>query len=260
MNHRLAALAICCVSTGFCQLAPPNPAGITMGHLHIKSRDVEAQRKLWGDVLGGTCGKLGRMDFAKFPGVLVLWEKGDYEGGSTGSVINHLGFKVRDLKGVLAKARAANIEIQSETAANAFILGPDAVRIELMADPALTTAAAHHHIHYFNTQVDATKAWYVKTFSAIGGRRANFEAADLPGVNLTFTASETGATAPTKGRSLDHIGFEVKNLQAFVQKLEAEGVKFDVPYRKVESLGVALAFFTDPFGTYVELTEGLDRL
>jgi hypothetical protein len=34
----------------------------------------------------------------------------------------------------------------------------------------------------------------------------------------------------------------------------------DVAYRKVPSLGIAIAFFTDPWGTYVELTEGLAQV
>ena len=64
--------------------------------------------------------------------------------------------------------------------------------------------------------------------------------------------------APTKGHSLDHIGFEVKNLEAYCKRLEAAGIKFDVPYRKVPNLGIAIAFLTDPAGAYIELTEGLD--
>ncbi len=59
---------------------------------------------------------------------------------------------------------------------------------------------------------------------------------------------------------MDHIGFEVRNLEAFSKRLEAAGIRFDVPYRKIPSLGLAVAFFTDPWGTYIELTEGLDRL
>jgi extradiol dioxygenase family protein len=244
----------------FAQLAAPNAAGIAMGHLHIKSANMAAQRTLWVDVLGGVPGKLGPMETAKLPGVLVLYEKGEPGAGTVGSVVNHLGFQVRDLKGTLAKVRTAGMRVESETAAAAFIFGPDEVRIELMANPALTTTAAHHHVHFFDTATLATQGWYVKMFDARPGRRANFDAADLPGVNLTFTDSPTGATAGTKGRALDHIGFEVRGLEAFVKKLEAQGVKFDVPYTKIKGLGVALAYLTDPFGTYVELTEGLNKL
>jgi extradiol dioxygenase family protein len=59
---------------------------------------------------------------------------------------------------------------------------------------------------------------------------------------------------------VDHIGFEVKDLEAFTKKLEAAGIKLDIPYRKVPALGIAIAFLTDPFGTYIELTEGLDKI
>ena len=65
---------------------------------------------------------------------------------------------------------------------------------------------------------------------------------------------------PTKGRALDHIGFEVRNLEAFCKKLEASGVKFDEPYSKSRNPGYASATLTDPWGTTIELTEGLNRL
>src|SRR5258708_36348987 len=69
----------------------------------------------------------------------------------------------------------------------------------------------------------------------------------------------TNLRAPTKGRTLDHIGFEVTNLEAFCKKLEANGVKFEEPYSKSRHKGFASASFTDPFGVSVELTEGLKQ-
>ena len=77
-------------------------------------------------------------------------------------------------------------------------------------------------------------------------------------MNLLFASSPT-PTAPTQGRALDHIGFEIKNLEAFCKKLEAAGVKFNRPLGKGAS-GIPLAFITDPWGTYIELNEGLDKL
>jgi predicted enzyme related to lactoylglutathione lyase len=59
---------------------------------------------------------------------------------------------------------------------------------------------------------------------------------------------------------IDHIGFEVKGLEAFVKTLEAQGIKLDRPYTPVPALGIAIAFITDPWGTYIELTEGLDKV
>jgi hypothetical protein len=103
------------------------------------------------------------------------------------------------------------------------------------------------------------KQWYITTFGAKAAKHGPSDGADLPGVNMYFHPSTT-ALAGTKGRSLDHIGFEVKNLEEFTKKLEASGVKFNIPYRKVPSLNIAIAFFTDPWGTYIELTEGLDKI
>jgi lactoylglutathione lyase len=100
--------------------------------------------------------------------------------------------------------------------------------------------------------------WYVKTFGAKPGMRGTFQAADLPGVNLTFSAATEPLTG-THGRAVDHIGFEVRNLEAFCRRLEEAGITLDRPYTVVPTLGFAIAFLTDPFGTYIELTEGIDR-
>jgi hypothetical protein len=52
----------------------------------------------------------------------------------------------------------------------------------------------------------------------------------------------------------------VKNLEAFTKKLESEGIKLAVAYRQVPALNIGIAFITDPWGTYIELTEGLDKI
>jgi extradiol dioxygenase family protein len=118
---------------------------------------------------------------------------------------------------------------------------------------------AFHHIHLYAPQgADrAAKAWYAETFGGVPGKRSNYEAVDFPGVNLNFSGNPAAA-APTKGRMLDHIGFEIENLEAFCKRLEARGTKFDTPYTKGTD-GVATAMLIDPWGTSIELTEGLNR-
>ncbi|PYR34115.1 MAG: hypothetical protein DMF89_23935 [Acidobacteria bacterium] len=109
------------------------------------------------------------------------------------------------------------------------------------------------------------QAVVVKAFGANPGRRPcvgciskprMIEADDMPGVNLSFSPTTT-PPLPTKGRSLDHIGFEVSSLEAFVASLEAKGIKIEGPIRQVPNTKLKIAFLTDPFGTYIELTEGL---
>jgi catechol 2,3-dioxygenase-like lactoylglutathione lyase family enzyme len=245
----------------FAQLPAPNAMGVGMGHLHLNTTDPEASRKFWVDFLGGEAVKWRNMEVYKFPDVIVMVRKGAVSGGSDGSAVNHLGFKVKDLDAYLAKTEKMGFTVvrRMPETKQAFIENADKVRVELSEDASQPAPIVHHHIHFFNTAVAETQAWYAKMFGAKPGRRAKFEAADLPGVNLTFSPTEQ-ATLPTKGRAMDHIGFEIKGLKEFVKKMEAQGVKFDVPYREVPQLGIAIAFFTDPWGAYVELTEGLDKI
>jgi len=64
--------------------------------------------------------------------------------------------------------------------------------------------------------------------------------------------------APTKGRSVDHIGFEVKNIDQFVKTLEAAGIHTEAAIRtSANASKLRIAYITDPWGTYIELTEGL---
>ncbi|MGH8247843.1 MAG: VOC family protein, partial [Gammaproteobacteria bacterium] len=245
----------------FAQLPAPNESGVAMGHLHLTGRDADAHRKFWVEALGGAIVKLGNFEVFKFPDVLVMIRKGEPSGGSEGSTINHLGFKVKNLKAALDRCEAAGVRVDPKrpNPQQAFVYTPDNVRVELTEEPEMSAPIAHHHIHFSTAAVDETKAWYVKMLGATPGKRGRFEAADVPGANLSFSPAQT-ATAATKGRALDHIGFEVRDLEAFCRKLEALGVKFDVPYRKVPQLGIAIAFFTDPWGTYIELTEGLGQI
>jgi catechol 2,3-dioxygenase-like lactoylglutathione lyase family enzyme len=115
----------------------------------------------------------------------------------------------------------------------------------------------NHHIHFHTARVDDLRAWYVDTLGAVAGMNGTFKVVDLPGVNIRF--SEAPAVVGTRGRSLDHIGFEVDNLEAFCRRLEARGITFDRRYALNEDVKVAFAFLTDPNGTAIELTEGLDR-
>ena len=141
----------------------------------------------------------------------------------------------------------------------AFIMGPDNLKIEMFENRTLETPLANHHIHFASHEVKKMQAWYADIFGAKPMQRGPFEAADMPGVNLTFSPADT-PQEPTKGRVLDHIGFEIDDLKAFCERLEKKGITFDRPYQEVPSLGIAIAFFTDPWGTYIELTEGLDKI
>src|SRR6202049_4810384 len=71
------------------QVAAPNDAGVSMGHVHFMVQDVEAAKKFWS-AMGGVPSKLGPNEVFKFPGVLILVRKGDGTTSTVGSVVGHL--------------------------------------------------------------------------------------------------------------------------------------------------------------------------
>ncbi len=260
----------------FSQLADPNAMGVAMGHLHYVVRDVQANERFW-IALGGRPMKVGAIDVVAFPDVLVFLSEGAASGGSGGSVVNHVAFKVQSL-GALERS-GVKVTYLTQFPGVASVVSPEGERIELFdetsenlvftLDPGVNDAAAErhhrkmtvpivvHHVHLYVPAGDEVRAkeWYARLFGGANGKRWHYEATDLPGINMNFSSAERHA-APTKGRMLDHISFEITHLEAFCRQLEAKGAKLDAPYT-THTDGVATARLTDPWGTSIELTEGL---
>jgi catechol 2,3-dioxygenase-like lactoylglutathione lyase family enzyme len=260
----LTAIALCVPVSA--QLAAPNELGVAMGHVHLNVKDIEVQKKFWTDYFGAVPLARAGLTGVKVPGMLILLNQRPYTRSAEGTSMDHFGFKVPSTSKLVARLRADGYKIEREFKGtegfpNAYVIGPDEVKIELQEDVSQTVPAIAYHLHFMNAAGDQLKlqAWYAKNFGAVIKKRGSHDAANLPGINLTFGVTRNPPTVGTKGTSTDHIGFEVKNLEAFCKRLEANGVKLDIPYRKVPKAGIAIAFLTDPFGTYVELTEGLDQ-
>jgi catechol 2,3-dioxygenase-like lactoylglutathione lyase family enzyme len=117
-----------------------------------------------------------------------------------------------------------------------------------------------HHLHYYlpADQIPSAQDWYTRHFGAVPGMRWRYDAADLPGMNLNFSTMGP-ERPPSRGHSLDRIGFEIQDLEQFCARLEAAGVEFEQPFRRLSDR-LASAVLTDPWGVTLELTEGLGSL
>jgi catechol 2,3-dioxygenase-like lactoylglutathione lyase family enzyme len=241
----------------FAQLAAPNNAGVAMGHIHLNVHDVDAARQFYVS-LGGRAVRNGTLDMVEFPGAYIILRKQDPTAGTVGSVVDHFGFLVPSMEGGLAKWKSLGYKIEAgnRPAAQNYVISPDGVKIEMIEDKTISVPIKFHHVHYFVPDPLAAQAWYAKEFGAVPGKRAQFDAADIPGANLTFSKADM-PLAGTKGRAVDHVGFEVANLAAFAKKLEADGIKFDRAPTIASNGSTHIAFIYDPWDTYIELTEGL---
>ena len=245
--------------TAAAQQAPFNEVGVTMGHWHIASKDVEANKKLFL-AMGGKLYTPGGNPLIMFPGVLINLNLGNEkgEGGTQGSVVNHVGFIVNNVQQRVAQWKAAGVTVlpgNNNRLDQAFVVTPDGVRIEILEDKTQSMPVRNEHVHLSlpETEIPKAQAWYAKTFGGKAGTRNNAPVVDLPGVQIRFAKADA-KQAPTRGRVLDHIGFDVKDHQAFVKKIEAEGIKLDEPVRKGGN-GNSITYITDPWGTRIEIIQ-----
>jgi predicted enzyme related to lactoylglutathione lyase len=267
------------------QLLAAKDGPIVYGHHHLNASDVEAAKRFWVDALGGVVTRMGtnNTELVKFPNALLFIRTNQKPtAGSKGTTVDHIGFSVSNLRQVVDRIKAGgfrmvtaaeappNIAVKDDIgvvegagpdSGIAYAMAPDEVKVELVEMKAQSAPIVSHHVHFFGPNKEM-QAWYMKTFGAAAATSANpaaFVSASLPGLGLNFSPAP-GQVAGTQGRALDHIGFEVQGLEAFTKRLESQGIKLVVPYRQVPALGIAIAFVTDPWGTYIELTEGLDAV
>jgi len=279
----LMLLVMAPASTASAQLLAAKDGPIVYGHHHLNVTNLDEAKKFWVDAIGGVLIKVGpeNREIIKFPNALMLLRAQKPTAGSKGSTVDHVGFSVKNLRQVVDRIKAGgfrmvtsaeappNVKVQDDigiveagpVSGIAYAMAPDETKVELVEMKAQIAPIASHHLHFFGMNKEM-QAWYMQTFGASTLDSANpaaFISASLPGLTMNFSPSQA-PVAGTQGRAIDHIGFEVRNLEAFTKKLEAQGIKLAAPYRQVPALGISIAFITDPWGTYIELTEGLDKI
>jgi catechol 2,3-dioxygenase-like lactoylglutathione lyase family enzyme len=239
------------------QIPPPNAQGVSMGHHHLIVSDVAAHKRIWVDVLGGQLSGNPPIEFVRFPGTFLILTQGSPKGGSEGSAIDHFAFAVRDYNGTRDRLAAAGVQIvrdRQEGQREFVAMFPDGVKAEFYEDTALSTPLAHHHIHFSTTDPDGLRDWYVKMFGAEVRQEGQRAIVSIPGAMLSFRRVDAAAP-PTQGRSLDHTGFNVRNVNEYCQKLAGLGVTCERP-RGAET---PIAMVTDPAGARIELNQGLEN-
>jgi catechol 2,3-dioxygenase-like lactoylglutathione lyase family enzyme len=287
-NLAMMALLLCAAHPAFAQLVSHADAPVRIGHYHLNVTSIEAHKKFWVDTLGGRAMKFGGIDVVEFPDAFIFLRVQKPAGPTRGTAFDHIGFAVPDVPAMAMKlARAGYQETTGREPAPgapapessgtsvvygrfAYFVGPDGVKIELVtSDQKNAPPIVAHHIHFINKQYVEMQQWYMKALNATlrPGQTDFFIGADMPGVGYSLNffrweGDQSITHVPTAGRVVDHVGFEVKNLDAFCKALEAKDIKVIRPYRKKDAAmnNIATAMIVDPWGVSVELTEGLDKI
>jgi catechol 2,3-dioxygenase-like lactoylglutathione lyase family enzyme len=274
----LFASLVAPVSASFAELSNRD-APIIVGHYHLNVTSVEDHKKFWVDTLGGTATTIGGIDAVEFPDVYIFLREQPPTGPTRGTTFDHIGFAVPDVPALTTKVVAAGYALtvgrepapgetaSPPTAGNygrfSYLVGPDGVKVELVTSMAENPPPiVHHHVHFVNRDFVAMQQWYMQAFNATlrPGQTDFFIGADLPGVGYMlnfFSWLPDEELVGTEGRAVDHVGFEVRDLEKFCSELQAKGIELTSPYERSAEAGLAHATITDPWGTVIELTEGL---
>ena len=241
------------------QAFPPNETGVTMGHWHLNTRDIEANKKIFV-AIGGTAIKAGNFEVVRFPGVLVYLHQNNVPpptGGTVGSVVNHVGFIVQNIQEATTRWKAAGVPVlpgNNGRTDQAFVVTPDELRDRNprrqgaeISHPAPSRALLRSRICGSRDSGLVRQILRSET-----GMRGQFKAADLPGVNLSFSPP----TCPRLPRRAACWITSASTSGTSRRSPRTRGRRHQMiaPTRKMRR-GGALAFIYDPWGTYIELNE-----
>lgn len=217
------SLAVCC------------SAQLRMGHIHLNVSDVEAQTKFWVTQFDAVAIPGG----VAVPGMQILFHRQPPTHPTLGIGLDHFGFKVHSRDDMVARAKAAGYEIGrvfkgSEGFPNAYLIGPDGIRVEVQEEEGQKERAIAQHLHYLRPDYWELRDWYIQTFGMLPSIRGPHISTDIPGINLTFAAARTPNNTPTRGGLIDHICFEAEQPGRWCQ-------------------GAGSCFLTDPAGVLIEI-------
>src|SRR5262245_683044 len=189
------------VSNASGQLVALKDGPVVMGHVGLNSTDAAEHKKFWS-ALGGTSVSPYNREMFRFPNIYVSPGHGSNpKGGTVGTTIDHLGFRVTDLRAALSRMEQAGYRPlvvsrgggpdgcapnAGHGVASAFLMAPDGMKIELLERRQSEFPIAVDHVHFASPDPRAMRDWYAKALGAKPVMHGSLHAAELPGISLVF--------------------------------------------------------------------------
>jgi catechol 2,3-dioxygenase-like lactoylglutathione lyase family enzyme len=259
-----------CVTAAIAVSAAARPAGQTkttlpFDHIHLNEPAAEASQWWEKNIPGGR-----RITEAPnrimYGAVRLMFLSPRSSGGSDGSVIEHLGFSVADLDATmhaLAAIQTKVIEPVKDTPGlykTALIESPWGTRVQLVQDRELLGL---HHVQLRSPDPDRAYAWLLDTF---GGERTKIHGqidavkyAGVPGFTTAYIVSAKGASVPSQGRVIDHIGWRsldtIAGTKAMLEGKKVELTSQPSPLNLPNGPSINFFYVAGPDGTRIELVE-----
>lgn len=177
---------------------------------------------------------------------------------SLGSVLDHIAFSVADVDATMRHLQEMGVKIVQPAHdvpglfRMALIEDPWGTRIEIVKDSGKPRL---HHVHLQGPDPAATLTWFA---DKLGQKITKLKSVD--GINLggVWLLVQRGASTPSSGHSIDHIGFRPLNVDNAVAALKAKNVQIVTEPRPLtlpSGTTMRLAFIEGPDGVRVELVQ-----
>ncbi|MGI9259640.1 MAG: VOC family protein [Gammaproteobacteria bacterium] len=258
-------------------LIPAATGAQSFTHIHLRAPDAAAAAEWYQTLLGGVLrpSTAGMGSVGQAHGAIATMLDDGSAARSRGGVIDHFGFAVPNVATTLERAQVMGARMITAptpgvvTTAIAMIEDPWGTRIELLESQDFRGI---QHIHLVTEQPAALRDWFLQVFGgdfdpAHGGDELNTIQYDGIWIYISesFSTVETAGRedvdvaeidiSPSRGRSLDHLGFSVDDMDALVSRVRASGY---TPYetRPNRPGGTTLLmFFEGPDGVHFEIAE-----
>ena len=206
-------------------------------HLNVTNGDVAAQ---WYISVLGCTAVPDHSNMAQCGAVRLLFANTPPRGGNDGTAADHVSFGFADIvttmqrllkagvagPGVRVMDRESPIHDVPGVGKVAYVKDPWGTKLEIIEDAARTGL---HHVHLFSADPKATTAWYQRAFGGTAGTLTGSLAGLQYGATwLIVTAPNADSPSPlqpTAGRTIDHVGFSVEQLEAAAADLQKKGVQ-----------------------------------
>jgi catechol 2,3-dioxygenase-like lactoylglutathione lyase family enzyme len=182
-------------------------------------------------------------------------------GPSVGTGINHIGFSFADLPAKVKSLEAAGVKITTPVTdipnlfKYAYGEDPWGTRIEFVEHPEYP---GFHHVHLNSVDPAKTREWYHNVFGGeITKMKGRIDAVLYDKIWLLVGASKE-PLLPSEGRSIDHLGFSLPDLDAGAAEIKQKGITFQSEPRAItppSPVAAKVSFIIGPDNVRIEVVE-----
>jgi catechol 2,3-dioxygenase-like lactoylglutathione lyase family enzyme len=262
---RAACVAAVLMAGSMAMPVAQTKANLPFDHIHLNEPAAEASQWWEKNIPGGR-----RITEAPnrimYGAVRLMFLGARSSGGSDGSVIEHLGFSVADLDATLRALAAIGTKVVEPVSATpgpykaALIESPWGTRVQLLQDPELLGL---HHVQLRSPDPGQTEQWLLDTFGGertkIHGQLDAVKYAGIPGFTTVYIVAAKGASVPSQGRAVDHIGWRsigtIAETKAMLEAKKVQLTSQPSPLNLPNGPSINFFYVAGPDGARIELVE-----